>query len=115
MAEQTQTRQLGDRLTALAVTIKQPNSAGVDTVVDRTGKTVEFRMVDQSGTDVVAQTATGVTVDVGTVGTCQYDFAAADVDTAGRYYAYFVVTSGGLEDTFAVESRDLVICLGDVA
>ncbi len=113
MAEQK--RQLGDRLTALAVTIKQPNSAGVDTVVDLTGKTVEFRLVDHAGVDVVAQTATGVTVDVGTAGTCQYDFAVADVDTAGRYYAYFVVSSGGLEDTFPVEPRDLVICLGDVA
>jgi len=115
MAEQTQPRQLGDRLTALAVTIKQPNSAGVDTVVDLTSKTVEFRMVDESGTDVVAQTSTGVTVDVGTAGTCQYDFAAVDVDEAGRYYAYFVVTSGSLEDTFPVEPRDLVVCIAEAA
>jgi len=115
MAEQIHKVQVGDRLTALSVTIKQPNASGVDTVVDLTSKTVEFRMVDQTGTDVVAQTSTGVTVDAGTGGTCQYAFSAAAVATAGRYYGYFVVTSGGLEDTFPVEPRDLVICVGDVA
>jgi hypothetical protein len=115
MAEQTHEVQVGDRLTALSVTIKQPNASGVDTVVDLTSKTVEFRLVDQSGTDVVAQTTTGVTVDVGTAGTCEYAFSAAAVATAGRFYAYFVVTSGGLEDTFPVESRDLVVCVKDPA
>ena len=115
MVEQTQTRQIGDRLRSLAVTIKQPNSAGVDTVVDLTGKTVEFRMVDQSGADVVAQTATGVTVDAGTGGTYQYDFAAADGGTAGRYSAYLVGTSGGLEDTFPVGRRVFGLCLSALA
>tara|TARA_R110000751_G_scaffold299171_1_gene409699 strand:+ start:392 stop:739 length:348 start_codon:yes stop_codon:yes gene_type:complete len=115
MAEQTIPIQVGDRLTAIAVTIKQPNASGVDTVVDLTGKTVEFRLVDQSGTDIVAQTSTGVTVDVGIAGTCEYAPTAAAVANAGRFYAYFVITSGGLENTFPVESRDLVVCIAEVA
>ena len=115
MAEQTHEVQIGDRLTPLSVTIKQPNESGVETPVDLTSKTVEFRLVDSSGTDVVAQTSTGVTVDVGTTGTCEYAFSAAAVATAGRFYAYFVVTSGGLEDTFPVESRDLVVCVNAIA
>jgi hypothetical protein len=115
MAAQEIPIQVGDRLTAIAVTIKQPNASGVDTIVDLTSKTVEFRLVDEYGADVVAQTTTGVTVDAGTGGTCSYAPSAAAVANAGRFYAYFVVTSGGLEQTFPVEPRDLVLCISDVA
>lgn len=44
-------------------------------------------------------------------GFCQYKFLAADVDTAGLYYAYFVAYEGspGESDHFPVRSRLLLV------
>ena len=111
MAEQTHTRHITDTRTVLAATIKQPNAAGVDTAIDLTGLTVEFKMLNQSGVAVIAQTGTGVTVTTAATGEVQYDFSTAGVATAGRYYGYFVVIDTTETDHFPVVARELVICI----
>ena len=115
MAEETHTRHIDDTRTVLAATLKQPNASGVDTAIDLTGLTVQFKMVDDAGVDVIAQTGTGVTVTDASAGEVQYDFSAAGVDTAGRYYGYFVVLDGAESDHFPVMSRYLIICIEDDA
>lgn len=102
---------LNDTRTVLAATLKQPNTSGVDTAIDLTGLTVEFKMVDKAGVDVIAQTSTGVTVTTAASGEVQYDFASAGVDTAGRYFGYFVVLDSGESDHFPVKARELVVCI----
>lgn len=111
MTEQVVIRHVSDTRTALAVTLQQLNESGVATAVDLTGKTVEFKLVDSAGADVVAQTSTGVTVTSAADGEVQYDFASAGVTTAGRYYGYFVVTESSETDHFPAAGRDLVICV----
>ena len=104
-------RHINDTRTVLPVQLKQPNESGVDTVVDLTGLNVKFKMVDQYGTDVIAETDTGVTVSDATNGKCQYDFSSSGVDTAGLYYGYFTVTDAGESDHFPVASRELTILI----
>jgi hypothetical protein len=115
MAEQKHTRQAGDVRTVLGVTLQQNNTAGTATAVDLNGLTVQFRMVDTNGVDVVEQTATGVTVTNATSGEVEYDFSTAGVASSGQFYAYFIVIDGVETDHFPVEPRELIICIGDVA
>ena len=115
MTETTYPRQVGDTVSALAVTLEQLNVSGVATAVNLTGKTVKVRMVDAEGTDKIALTATGVTVTTAASGEVQYDFSSGGVDTAGRFYFYWIVTTSGETETFPVEPRELIICIGDVA
>lgn len=72
--------------TAPSVEAVLKNSAG--TAVDLTGATVNFHMKDLGGT-VVVDAAASVTDASG--GTVQYDWDAADTDTAGTFYAEFEV------------------------
>ena len=111
MAENIHTRHIGDTRTVLPATLYQPNASGVDTVVDLTGLTVEFKLVSSAGADVVAQTGTGVTVTDAAAGQVQYDFSSAGAATAGRYFGYFVVTDSTETDHFPVVSRELVVCI----
>lgn len=62
------------------------------------GKSVEFKMVNDAGTTKVDWTA-GSIVDAN-LATVQYDFASADVDTAGTYWAWFRVVDGSEYDTW---------------
>jgi len=115
MADQIYLRQVGDTVSALACTLQQLSVAGVATAVNLTGKTVEVRMVDEHGVDKISQTSTGVTVTTAASGEVQYDFPSGGVDTAGRFYFYWIVTTSGETETFPVEPRELIICIGDVA
>lgn len=45
------------------------------------------------------------------VGTVQKEFLAADVDTAGEYWAWFNVEEGGEKDTFPVDGRKLMVSI----
>lgn len=104
-------RHVGDTVTALAVQLKQKNEAGVLSVVDVTGKTVKFKMVDQTGTVVIAETDTGVSTEDAINGKVSYAFSAAGVAAAGTYYGYFTVYSSAVFDTFPAIRQDLVIVL----
>lgn len=108
---ETHSRHVGDTLTALSVELQQENESGVLEAVDLTGKTVKFRMVNSAGVEKVAES--NATVISAAAGTAYYDFQAADVDTAGTYYGYFLVYSGGEFDTFPAVRRELKIVIYD--
>ena len=112
MTQQTHRRRVGDTRTVLPVTLQQPNESGVLTVVDLTGKTVQFKMVNAATNAVeIALTSTGVSVVTAASGTVNYDFSAAGVDTAGVYWGTFVVTESGETDAFPVRTQDLRILI----
>ena len=106
-------RHITDTRTALSTTLKQKNTSGVLTVVDLTGPlVVKFKMVDSEGTVIIAETATGITIDSAAGGQVSYDFSSAGVLTGGTYYGYFVVYNASSEgDHFPVEHRALKIVL----
>jgi hypothetical protein len=112
MTQQTHRRRVGDTRTVLPVTLQQPNDSGVLAVVDLTGKTVSFKMVNAATNAVeIALTSTGVSVVTAASGTVNYDFSGAGVDTAGVYWGTFVVTEGGETDSFPVIQKDLKIII----
>ena len=112
MTQQIHRRRVGDTRTLLYATLVQPNTSGVDTVVNLTGLTVKFEMVN-AASDVVeiAETVTGVTVETAASGTVKYDFSAAGVDTAGIYNAWFVVYDGAEKDHIPVKRQDLRVLI----
>lgn len=70
------------------------------TTVDLTGASVVFNMTTRRGVVKVSRAAATVTTPTGTP-TVQYDWIAADTDTAGTYRAEFEVTYGdGSIETF---------------
>lgn len=100
---------LGDRRTPLGVRLLQGGA-----VVDLTGHTVAFTMYrDQQKTKKVD--AAAMTVSDATAGECNYPWAAADVDEAGTFWGYIVITetATGLTDTFPVDGRKLQILVVD--
>ena len=112
MTQQIHRRRVGDTRTLLYATLVQPNISGVDTVVNLTGLTVKFSMVN-AASDVVeiVETDTGVTVETAASGTVKYDFSAAGVDTAGIYNAWFVVYDGTEKDHIPVKRQDLRVLI----
>ncbi len=61
------------------------------TSIDLTGASVVFNMMDRRGTVKVNRAAATITTATGTP-TVQYDWQAADTDTAGVYRGEFEVT-----------------------
>jgi hypothetical protein len=112
VAVQTQTRQVGDTRIAIAATCKRPDG----TVVDLTSLTLKFAMYNsQTGVAKVTETNSNVTVTSATDGEVQYDPQAADVDTEGTYYAYFIAeAAGGAQDTFPASKGDFQIIIENV-
>lgn len=109
---QTHYIMMDDTRTPLAFRCRRPDGS----IVDLTSKTVFFHMVNSAGSDKVAETSSNVTVNDAKAGLVQYDFQAADVDTAGTYYAYFVVKDTGDEaantETFPAIARQFRIVIG---
>lgn len=95
---------VGDTRTPLARTLIQGANA-----VDLTGLTVKFQMVDSSGTVVIAETATNVTVVSAANGQVQFAFTSGQVATAGTYYGWFTVYNGSAKDHFPNDGRSLII------
>jgi len=110
MAIQEHRRRLGDLREAIAVYIKAANEAGVLTAEVITGKTITFTMVNMAdGTTKVS--AASATIDDGATGKASYDFIAADVNTAGKYAASFIVTESGETSHFPAARADLVVLI----
>lgn len=88
---------VGDRRAAIAATLKDPNG----TVIDLTGHTVVFRLVHATTYAVKINDAAAI-IDNAAAGTVHYDWASADVDTAGDYLAWFIIsrTSDGKKEHF---------------
>lgn len=102
---------VGDTRTPLAVALKRPDG----TAVDLTGLTVKFYAADADGTEVIAETTTGVIVTGEAAGEVQYDFQTADVATARTLYGYFVVYEEGERERFPPDAQRLAISVqGDV-
>ena len=110
MSQQSHRRRVGDTRTLLYATLVQPNTSGVDTVINLTGLTVKFSMIN-AATDAVeiVETDTGVTVETAASGTVKYDFSAAGVDTAGIYNAGCVIYDGSEKDHVPVKRQDLQV------
>jgi hypothetical protein len=108
MAVQTLTRQVGDTQIAIAAALKRADG----TVAATTGLTVFFTMIDAQGNVKVAETSDNVTATDAAAGEVQYDPVAADVDTEGTFYAYFITKDGSSKpDTFPAEKGDFRIKL----
>ena len=80
---------VGNRLPAISENIVTESGAAVDL----TGATVKFKMRRISSSTLKVDAA--ATVDNAAGGLVHYDWAAADVDTAGEYLVWWEVTSAG--------------------
>jgi len=110
MTQQIHKRRVGDTLTALSVTLQQPNESGTLAAVNLTGYDVTFKMVNSAdGTEKIAETSTGVTVVTAASGTVNYDFSASGVDEAGIFWGSFIATSSTETDHFPVLHNGLEI------
>lgn len=97
----------GDRLPVVKATLKDVNGA-----VDLTGTTVKFIMRNGG---VVKINAAAV-IESAVAGTVKYEWALADVDTAGQFRAEFEVTDGtGKKLTFPNDRYLSVEILEDIA
>jgi hypothetical protein len=105
---QQQIRQVGDTQIAIAATLTRPDG----TVVDTTDLTVKFKMISADGTIKVAETSSDVTETDAIAGEVEYSPQAADVDTAGTYYAYFITEDGDTkQDTFPAETGEFQVVI----
>jgi hypothetical protein len=98
---------VGDRLTSLSAKLYRPSG---EPVVLGAGETVAFRMISAAGTikvnDQAATIVTRGTALTGAPAEVRYDWAAADVDTAGEYVGWFIRTDGGLTEHFPPQNPD---------
>jgi hypothetical protein len=99
---------LGDRLTSLLAKLYSP---GGSPVVLGVAETVAFRMILTSSGAVKVADAACTIVSRGSTATntpaqVRYDWAAADVNTAGEYTAWFIRTSAGETEHFPPQDPD---------
>jgi len=99
----------GDLLPIVEATLKFED----ETVMDLTGASVNFHMVDQEGTVKVDASAT--IKDPPTDGKVQYAWVSGDTDTPGRYRGEFEVTSGGKTQTWPTKEPLNIIILEEYA
>jgi hypothetical protein len=107
-------RHTGDTRTLLTCRLWQRDTGGVLTKVSATSFTeLRFRMVDDDGTTVIAETTdnVGTAADPDDVGNtvATYAFQAADVATAGRFRGYFAGYTGTARDSFPAARGELII------
>ena len=86
---------VGDRLISLTANLYKPSG---DPLVLAATDTVAFRMILISDGSVKVANQAATVVSVGSAATktpaqVRYDWAAADVDTAGEYAGWFIRTS----------------------
>jgi len=109
MSKQIHHRHVGDTLTVLPLQLKQDDVNGYPRVVDLTGLSVSFRMLNRQDVEVVPDSTSRVTVTDATNGELHVDFEPQDVANSGIFYGYITVSDTGENDTFPVLRRYLVI------
>jgi hypothetical protein len=92
-------RRVGDTAKVYSAILTAKNSAGVDTPKNLTGLSVTFTMIN-AATGVAKVSAASATVVTAASGIVSYDFQAADVNTAGIYWASFKVIESSETDTY---------------
>jgi hypothetical protein len=98
----------GDRLPSLSATLQTVDGVAVDL----TGGTVRFLMRRRGQ---VAKVNAAAVVVVAATGSVRYDWAAADVDTAGDFEGEFEFkTATGLRETFPNDGPFAVIIAPDI-
>ena len=102
-------RTAGDTLAPLGVQLQARNSSGDYAPVDLSALTVKFKMVDEDGTTVVAETTSGVTIADTTAGKVYFDFSETHVDTAGVHYGWFMTYASTERNTYPADGRKLQI------
>jgi hypothetical protein len=100
-------RMKGDRRTPITGRLTQGGA-----VVNLTGMSVVFHMVKQDGTvKVNSQAASIVSAAAGTV---SYAPTANDVDTAGEYFGWFIITESGKTDHFPHDGNKYQIVINEI-
>ena len=99
---------LGDTLVSLSAKLWRNHD---EAVVLGAAETVTFRMVNTSTGAVKIAGEAAAIVSRGATATntpaeVRYDWAAADVDTAGEYAGWFIRTSGGETEHFPSQDPD---------
>jgi hypothetical protein len=69
---------------------------------------VKFSMIN-AATGVTKIDEAAATIDDAASGTVSYAWADADVDTAGKFWAFFTVYTSTKTDTFPVKRDDLIV------
>jgi len=76
------------------------------TVRDLTGKTVKFRMVNQTTGAVKVNDATATVISPATAGKVKYQWITGDVDTAGKYWYWWIEVSGADKDYYPADNPE---------
>ena len=85
--------------------------ATTPTARDLTGVTsVKFSMINLA-TGVTKVNEAAATIDHAATGKVSYSFKPADVDTAGKFLAFFTVYSSTVTDTYPVKTNDLMVLI----
>ena len=98
---------VGDRLISLLADLYEPDNTPI---VLGVAETVAFRMVLISDASVKVNNSAATIVSRGSAVTLtpaqvRYDWAGADVDTAGEYCGWFIRTSAGSTEHFPIQDH----------
>lgn len=78
-----------------------------------TTSTVTFRMVSRNDPTTVKIAAGACVIEDAANGVVRYDPSAADVDTSGDYYGWFIETQNGKSDRWPKDTELLIRILPD--
>ena len=93
-----------DRRTSIADILTD----GKGNPLDLSNSTVAFRMVKKSDSTVKVNNA-AATIDSTTKGEVSYAWGASDLDTAGSFWAWWILTSGGKTEHFPGDGKKLTV------
>ena len=103
-------RRVGDTRTPISVQLVHKNEIGIHVPTDLTDLLVSFKMINSAdGSVKISDNSANISIDDITNGKVSYHFDHEDVDTAGVFWASFIVDQESETDTYPVDSKDLLI------